>query len=115
MESMVSESMRRFFDEQMGELSGKVTTQILHDTIVVRFNDVLPPAERQLVRTEEGAELMKEIKLRLLEEIIPYVKVMIKTLTNAEVIDIYSHISLATCQRIEVFTLNKDLEKTCKG
>ncbi len=115
MESMVSASMSRFFNEQMGKLLGEETTQILNDTIIVRSKDILPPAEIQLARTEEGAALMKEIKLRLMEGIIPYVKVMIKTLTNAEVIDIYSHISLATCQRIEVFTLNKDLEKTCKG
>ena len=109
-ESMVSESMSRFLNEQMGEQSGEVTTQILNDTIIVRFKNVLPPAERQLARAQEGAELMKELKAKLMEEIMPHLKVMIKTLTDADVIDIYSDISLATGERIEVFTLNKDLD-----
>ncbi|MGR3318316.1 MAG: DUF2294 domain-containing protein [Candidatus Anammoxibacter sp.] len=111
-ESMVSESMSRFLNEQMGEQSGEVTTQILKDTIIVRFKNVLPPAERQLARAQEGAELMKELKTKLIEGITPHLKVMIKTLTNAEVIDVYSDISLVTGERIEVFTLNKDLDKT---
>ncbi len=111
-ESMVSESISKFLNEQMGEYTEDVHTQVIGDAIIVRFKNVLFPAERQLVRTQEGIVLMKELKVKLMEGILPHLKVMIKTLTNAEVVEIYSDISLTNGARIEVFTLNKDLEKT---
>ena len=108
-ESMVSESMSRFLNEQIGEQTGEVTTLILDDTIIVRFKDVLPPAERALARVQEGAKLIKELKVKLMDGLIPHLKEMIKTITDAEVIDVYSDISLTTGERIEIFTLNKGL------
>lgn len=112
-ESMVSESMSKFLNEQMGEQAENVNTQIIGDIIIVRFENVLYPAEKQLVRTQEGALLIKELKLKLSEGIMPHLKVMINALTNAEVVEVYSNISLTNGARIEIFILNKNLEKTC--
>lgn len=75
----------------------------------------MPLAERQLVKAREGAWLVNELKVKLMEKIMPHLKVMIKTLTNAEVIEVYSDISLTTGERFVVFTLNMDQQKICQS
>ncbi len=53
-ESAVTEVMSKFLKEQMGEQAEAVITQVVNDTIIVRFKGVLPPAERNLVKDQEG-------------------------------------------------------------
>lgn len=111
-ESAVSEAMTKFLKEQMGEQAETVLTQVMGDTIIVRFKGILPPAERHLAKDQEGVKLIKELKGKLAERAKPLLEVMIKNLTKAEVVDIHSSFNVETGERIEVFTLNKDLEKT---
>lgn len=110
-ESAVSQAMTKFLKEQMGEQAEQVITQVVGDTIIVRFKGVLPPAERHMIKNQEGVKLIKELKVKLIERARPILEAMIKSLTDAEVIDIHSDITLETGERIEIFTLNKDLEK----
>jgi uncharacterized protein YbcI len=114
-ESAVSEAMTKFLKEQMGEQAEAVITQVVGDTIIVRFKGVLPPAERHLAKAQEGVKLMKELKLKLIERARPLLEVMIRNLTDAEVIDVHSSFNVETGERVEVFTLDKDLEKTCQA
>ena len=114
-ESAVSEVMSKFLKEQMGEQAKGVTTQLVGNTIIVRFKGVLPPAERHLAKDQEGMKLIKELKEKLIERAKPLLEVMIKNLADAEVIDIHSSFDVGTGERIEIFTLDKDLEKTCQA
>lgn len=111
-ESAVSEEMTKFLKEQMGEEAEAVTTQAVGDTIIIRFKGILPPAERNLARNQEGVKLLEELKAKLIERAKPLLETMIKNLTDAEVIDIHSSFDAETGERIEIFTLDKDLEKT---
>lgn len=111
-ESAVSEVVSKFLKEQMGEQAEQVITQVVGDTIIVRFKGILPPAERQMIKNQEGVKLIKELKEKLIERAKPLLEVIIKNLTGAEVIDIHSSFDPAMCERIEIFTLNKDLERT---
>lgn len=110
-ESAISEAMTKFLKDQMGEEAEAVITQVVGDAIIVRFKGILPPAERQMVKNQDGMKLIKELKIKLTERAKPLLEAMIKNLTDAEVIDIHSDISLETGERIEIFSLNKDLEK----
>ena len=103
--------MAKFLEKQMGEHAEAVTTRITGDTIMIRFRGILPPAERHMVRAQEGMRLIKELKVKLIERAKPLLEVMIKNLTGADVIDIHSDVNLETGERVEIFTLNKDLEK----
>lgn len=114
-ESAVSEVMTKFLKEQMGERPEDVTTEVAGDTIIVRFKGVLPPAERCMVKDREGAKLIKELKEKLIERAKPLLETMIKNLTKAEVIDIHSSFDAETGKRIEIFTLNKNLERVCQS
>jgi uncharacterized protein YbcI len=111
-ESAVSQVMDKFLKEQMGEQAEAVITQVVGDTIIVRFKSVLPPAERHLAKGEEGIRLIKELKEKLIERAKPLLEALIGDLTKAEVVDIYSSFDPETGERIEVFTLDRDLEKT---
>jgi len=96
----------------MGEQAEAVITQVVGDTIIVRFKGILPPAERHMAKDQEGERLIKELKARLIERAKPLLETLIKNLTEAEVIDIHSSFNVETGERIEIFTLDKDLEKT---
>ncbi|MBU0694545.1 MAG: DUF2294 domain-containing protein [Candidatus Omnitrophica bacterium] len=110
-ESAVSEAMTKFLKEQLGEQAESAVVQVAGDAIIVRFKGVMPPAERFLVKNQEGMKLIKELKEKLIERAKPLLEVMIKNLIDAEVIDIHSSFDPATGERIEIFTLNKNLEK----
>lgn len=110
-ESAVSEAMTKFLKEQMGEQPETVSTQVVENTIIVRFKGVLPPAEKHMVKNQEGMKLIKELKVKLIERAKPLLETLIKNLTKAEVVDIHSSFSPETGERIEVFTLNRNIEK----
>jgi len=110
-ESAVNEAMTKFLKEQMAEEAEAVTTQVVGDTIIIRLKGVLPPAERHMIKDQKGAKLIKELKEKLIERAKPLLETMIKNLTNAEVIDIHSSFDVDTGERIEIFTLDKDLER----
>ncbi len=113
-ENAVSQVMTKFLKEQMGEKAEAVITQVVGDTIIVRFKGVLPPAERHLAKNQEGGRLIRELKEKLIEKAKPLLEVMIQNLTEAEVIDIHSSFNVEADERIEIFTLSKDLEKACQ-
>ena len=110
-ESAVSQAMTKFLKEQLGEEAETVTVQVADDAIIVRFKGVMSPAERFLVKNQEGMRLIKELKGKLIERARPLLETMIKNLIDAEVVDIHSSFDPTTGERIEIFTLNKDLEK----
>jgi len=110
-ENAVSQVMTKFLKEQMGEQAEQVITQVVGDTIIVRFKGVLPPAERHLAKNQEGERLIRELKEKLIEKAKPLLKVMIEKSTEAEVVDIHSSFDVETGERIKIFTLNKDLGK----
>ena len=113
-ENAISQVMTKFLKEQMGEEAEAVITQVVGDTIIIRFKGVLPPAERHLAKNQEGKRLIREMKEKLIERAKPLLEVMIQNLTEAEVIDIHSSFNVEADERIEIFTLSKDLEKACQ-
>jgi len=108
-ESAVSEAMTKFLKEQMGETADRVMTQIVGDAIIVRFRGILPPAERHMIKDQQGESLIKELKVKLIEKAKPLLEVIIKDVTAAEVVDIHSSFNVASDEWIEIFTLDKNL------
>jgi uncharacterized protein YbcI len=114
-EFIVSEAVTKFLKEQMGEEAEAVITQVMGDTIIVRFKGILPPAERYMVKNPQWMKLIKELKGKLIEKAKPRLQALIGNLTDAEVIDIHSSFNAETGERMEIFTLDKDLEKSCQS
>jgi len=110
-EFAVSHAMAKFLKEQMGEEPEEVIAEFAGSSIIVRFKGILPPAEKNMARNQDGLKLIKELKEKLIERAKPVLKIMIKNIVNAEVIDIHSSFDPATGERIEIFILNEDFKK----
>lgn len=102
----VLKELPKFFREQLGEEAKAVLIEVLDDTIIVRFKDALPLAEKRLGGEPKGAKLIQELKMKLIEELRPGLDGLLERITGIPIVDSYSSIDLAKGERVEVFTLN---------
>ncbi len=109
-EAEICQKLTMILKEQIGEQVETATEEVVGDAIIVRFKGVLSPAERMMAKKEDGAELIKELKEKLIEKIKPLLEQTIKELTGAEVVDVHSSFDPETGERVEIFTLNKNLK-----
>lgn len=112
-ESAVSQAMIKFLKEQMGEETETVITKVMGDIVKVKVKGIFPPAERHMVRNQQGQRQIRDLKGKLIEKAKPLLEAMIKDLTELEVVDIQSSFDVNTDEYIEIFKL--DLDKTLAG
>jgi len=110
MEAQISTAIINFEKEYMGRGPKEIKTYIIKDMIFIRLKGVLTPAEEQLAKTDEGANLIKKVRVQLLESAKVLLNSIIKEITGYNVISLHTDISTKTGERIIVFTLNKDIE-----
>ena len=110
-EAKISESILKFEKEYMGRGPVESKTYIIKDIVFVRLKGVLTPAEEQLAKTIEGAELIKKVRVQLLEGARMLLYNIISDITACQVISLHSDISTKTGERVIVFTLDKNLEE----
>ena len=113
-EDRISETIIKFEKEYMGRGPMETKTYILKDIIFVRLKGVLTPAEKQLAKTAEGADLIKKTRLQLLEGARNLLENLILDITDCHVKSLHSDISAKTGERIIVFSLDKNLEDKFK-
>ena len=106
-EAKVNKALSHFLREHLGEDAKTVSSEVVEDAIIVRFKGVLPLAEKRLSEEPGGAQLIHELKVKLIEKVKPSLELCIEAAAGAKVIDIHSSFNLATGERIEIFTLNK--------
>ncbi|MGA1870873.1 MAG: DUF2294 domain-containing protein [bacterium] len=109
-EALIGEAIIRFEKEFMGRGPRTAKTYIIRDMVFVRLTGVLTPAEEQLAKTAEGAQLIKKTRMQLLEGARVMLENMISDITSCQVTSMHTDISTKTGERIIVFTLNQDLE-----
>ncbi len=113
-ESQISDAIIRFEKEYMGRGPKETKTYIIDDMIFVRLKGVLTPAEEQLSKTSEGADLIKKTRVNLLEGAWPILGNIIKEVTDCKIQSLHSDISTKTGERVIIFTLDKDFEEKFK-
>jgi len=109
-EAQISEAMIKFEKEYMGRGPTEAKTYIIKDMILIRLKGVLTPAEEQLAKTPEGADLIKRTRVQLLEGARILLENIISGITSCEVKSLHTDISTKTGERIVIFTLDQDLE-----
>jgi len=112
LEAQISEAMVQFEINYMGRGPKETQTHIIEDMVLVRLKGVLTPAEQQLTKSADGLELIKKVRSTLVENGKPILFQAIGDITGVKVFDLHTDISTATGERIFVFTLDRDLEKT---
>ena len=109
-ESKISEAIVKFEREYMGRGPMETRTFIIEDLIVVRLKGVLTPAEEQLTKTKDGAELIKKTRALLIEEGKTLLVNMIFEIMGVKVLSLHTDVSTKTGERVIVFTLKKKYE-----
>jgi uncharacterized protein YbcI len=109
-EAAICKGMTRFAQECMGRGPKDVHTHLIGDLLVVRLQGVLTAAEQHLVKSlqaEKGRELLKQVRIQLMEVSRPIMEAMVQEITGVKVLSLHHDISTVTGEEIVLFTLVK--------
>ncbi len=107
-EAAVSEGIGRFEQDYMGRGPKDIHAYLIGDLLVVRLKGVLTVAEQQLVAAlpaEKGRDLLKQVRIHLVETARPVMEAMIQEITGAKVVSLHHDISTVTGEEVVLFTL----------
>jgi uncharacterized protein YbcI len=111
LESEISEAITKFEKEHMGRGPLETRTYIIDNMVIVRLKGVLTKAEHALVKSDRGfraRELIKQVRVELIENGRPLLEEMIRDITRQKVQSLHTDISTETGERLIVFSLEKD-------
>jgi uncharacterized protein YbcI len=107
-EAAICEKMSRFEQEFMGRGPKDIHAHLIGDLLLVRLEGVLTAAEKKLVNTlpaEKGRDLLKQVRIRLIEAARPNMESMVQECTGVMVLSLHHDISTKTGEEIVIFTL----------
>ncbi|MBD3379404.1 MAG: DUF2294 family protein [Candidatus Omnitrophica bacterium] len=104
-EAEISEAIIKFEKEYMGRGPKETKTYLIDDMIFVRLKGVLTPAEEQLSKSPDGADLIKRTRVQLLESARVLLENIIDHITGDKIKSLHTDISTKTGERVIVFTL----------
>src|SRR3954465_15556215 len=107
-EAAICQGMSRFEQEYMGRGPKGVHAHLIGDLLVVRLQGVLTTAEQHLVKplqADKGRDLVKQVRVQLLETSRPIMEVMVEEVTGVKVLSLHHDISTVSGEEIIVFTL----------
>jgi len=110
LEAEISSTMTKFEKEHLGRGPEEANTFIIRDMILIRLKGVLTPAEENLAGDNEGAQLIKQVRRRLIESSRPLLEKIIQDIIGLKIISLHTDISSRTGERIFVLCLNDNLE-----
>ncbi|HXG49816.1 MAG TPA: DUF2294 domain-containing protein [candidate division Zixibacteria bacterium] len=109
-EAEISRAIVQFEIDYMGRGPRETETHIVEDMVLVRLTGVFTRAEEQLIRTDDGAELVKKMRSTLIEKAKPLLCRVVGEITGARVVDLHTDISPASGVRVFVFSVERNLE-----
>jgi uncharacterized protein YbcI len=107
-EAAICEGMSRFELEYMGRGPKDIRAHLIDDVLFVRLQGVLTAAEQHLVKSlpaEKGRDLLKQVRMHLLETARPLMEAMVQEITGMKVISMHHDISTVTGEEVVLFTL----------
>lgn len=111
-EAEISRAIVQFELDYMGRGPKETATYVIDDMVLVRLKGVLTPAEQQLTKTPDGGELVKKMRSTLIEKARFLLYQVVGDITGSKIVDLHTDISTSSGERIFVFILERDLEKT---
>ncbi len=111
-EAEISRAIVQFEIDYMGRGPKETRTHIVEDLVVVRLKGVLTPAEEQLTQSADGKELVKKMRSTLIDKARPLLYRVLGDITGTKILDLHTDISTESGERVFVFALENNLEKT---
>lgn len=110
-ENAITTAMVHYQAELTGHGPTEARTYILEDMVIVRFKGTLSRMEQRLAQQSDGRRLIKELRLVLREGCSEELQTIVARETGCEVISSHSDISTRTGERIEIYVLNRNMER----
>ncbi len=111
-EAAISHAIVQFEIDYMGRGPKETRAHIVEDLVIVRLKGVLTPAEEQLTKSADGKELVKKMRSTLIDKARPLLYQVIGDITGTKILDLHTDISTESGERVFVFVLENNLEKT---
>src|ERR1043165_6516680 len=108
LEAAICTGISRFEQDYMGRGPKDIHAYLIGDLLVVRLKGVLTVAEQQLVTAlpaEKGRDLLKQVRIHLVETARPVMEAMIQEITGVKVVSLHHDISTVTGEEAVLFTL----------
>ncbi|MFN3652316.1 MAG: DUF2294 domain-containing protein [Armatimonadota bacterium] len=109
-EAEISDAMVKLQRERTGRGPTQAHTYVIHDMVIVRMQEVLTPAERQLIGNPHGQSLIKQFHQQMHEIARRDLEAIIVAHTGCRVNSIHNDVSTKTGEQISIFVLDQDLE-----
>jgi uncharacterized protein YbcI len=108
-EAAVTAALTQFERDFLGRGPREARTFIVEDLVVVRLKGILSTAEQQLSLEPGGAELIKQVRSRLIENSSAALARFVEAETGVSVVSMHTDISTRTGERVFVFELEHAL------
>jgi len=112
MEDEINKALIAFQEEYMGGAPASVQAFIVQDILMIRLSGILSPSELKLAEeNQEGCQLVKESRWRLLENVQDVLCSIVKRITGCSLSTLYTDVSTRTGEMFLTMTLSEDLEQ----
>ena len=111
-EAEISRAIVQFEIDYMGRGPKEARVYIVEDLVVVRLKGVLTPAEEQLTKSIDGKDLVKKMRATLIDKARPLLYQVVGDITGAKILDLHTDISTESGERVFVFSLDNNLQKS---
>jgi len=111
-EAELSRAIVQFEIDYMGRGPKEARVYIVEDLVVVRLKGVLTPAEEQLTKSIDGKDLVKKMRATLIDKARPLLYQVVGDITGAKIIDLHTDISTESGERVFVFSLDNNRQKS---
>jgi uncharacterized protein YbcI len=108
LEAAICDGITRFEQEYMGRGPKDIHAYLFGDLILIRLQGALSAAEQHLVKSlpvEKGRDLLKEVRVQLMETARPLLEAMVESVTGVKVVSFHHDISTVTGEKVVLFTL----------
>jgi uncharacterized protein YbcI len=110
LEADISAAITQFEKDHLGRGPEEARTFVIQDMVLIRLRGVLTPAERKLAKDEGGAQLIKQMRMRIIESSRPLLVQIIEEKIGAKVMTVHTDISTRTGERVFIFGTDRNLE-----
>ena len=111
-EAEISRAIVQFEIDYMGRGPKETRAHIVEDLIVVRLKGVLTPAEEQLTKSIDGKDLVKKMRSTLIDKARPLLYQVVGDIIGMKILDLLTDISTESGERVFVFCLDNNLQKS---
>ena len=109
-ERAIRNAIIKFEQEFMGRGPDDVKTFVVRDLVVIRLKGVLTPAERQLAKTAEGIDMVKQLRQNLIALGRDKLCEQVNKITGAKTLSLFTDIDVKIGERVFVFTVDRDIQ-----